>query len=207
MEVDLDLNRDGGARLSVVETFHGSGAVLWREQLERIPEAQLEQQFESAYVASLVPGARLTRLTISGRENADQPVVLRYDVEVSSLARRGQGGWVIPSLYRASLGPQFAPLASRTTTELVAAGLAVDLTMHVSIPEGATIVSSPRDGTLEGAHGSRVELGAEAEGEGLSIHRSYRIPRMRVTADEYGRFAAFCRAADEAENAEIAVHM
>jgi tetratricopeptide (TPR) repeat protein len=207
VEVDLELKRDGGARLSVVETFHGSGAVLWREQLEHVPEARLEQQFESAYVASLVPGGRQTRHTISGREDPEQPLVLRYDVDVDQLARRGRGGWVIPPLYRASLGPQFAPIASRTTTELIAAGLAVDLTMHVRVPEGATIGSTPRGGTLESVHGAQVTLSTEPEDGGLLVRRSFRIPRMRVEPAEYGRFAAFCRASDEAESAEIPVRM
>ncbi|HEY8428907.1 MAG TPA: DUF3857 domain-containing protein, partial [Sandaracinaceae bacterium] len=54
VEVDVALERDGGARIEVIETFHGMGAVLWREQLESIPDAELEPQFESSYLAGLV---------------------------------------------------------------------------------------------------------------------------------------------------------
>src|SRR5690606_34864343 len=131
VEADVELTAGGAARVSVVETFHGSGAVAWREQLDEIPEAALEQRFESAYVASLLGGGRLTRLAISGRENPEQPLVLRYDVVIDSFAQRTRGGWVIPPLYPARLGPQFAPVASRSVTQLIPAGLALDVVVRV----------------------------------------------------------------------------
>jgi len=39
----------------------------------------------------------------------------------------------------------------------------------------------------------------------LTLRRSFRVPRMRVAPADYPELARFCRAADEAESAEVAV--
>jgi hypothetical protein len=206
VEVDIELATTGTARVVVVESFRGAGAVTWREQLEQIPEADLEAQFESAYVANLLGGGRLTRLTITGRENPEQPLVLRYEVETDALARRGRSGWILRPIYRAQLGPQFAPVASRSSTQLVPTGLALDVVVRVRIPEDGAVVAAPSNATLE-ALGARVVLQSEqAEGR-LTLRRRYRVPRMRVTPREYPELARFARAADEAESAEVVIRM
>jgi hypothetical protein len=206
VEVEVDLGRDGDARVDVVETMRGATAVLWREQLEGIPEAELRSRFESAYVASLLPGARLVRLTITGRENAEQALVFRYQAEVDSLARPARGRWVLPPIYPARLGPQYAPLASRTTTQLLATGLALDLSVRVRVPEGAALVSVPEESSLESLD-ARATLRVQRADDGVTIDRSYRLPRMRIEPARYPDFARFCRAADESEASEITVRM
>lgn len=203
VEVDVELRADGGARVGVVETFRGSGAVLWRNQLEEIPEADLEQQFESAYVANLLPGGQLTRLVVAGREDPDGPMILRYDVELPSLARRSNGGLVLPPIYRAQLGPQYARVARRDIPQLIATGLALDVDVRVELPDGARVADAPGPITLEGPGDARVEIEAARTDDGLRIQRRYRVPRMRVEPDAYLGFARFARSADEAESAEI----
>ncbi len=203
VEVDVRLRRDGGAEVRVVETFRGAGAVLWRNQLEEIPDADLEPQFESAYVANLLPGGQLTRLVVGGREDPEQPITLRYDVDVPSLARATGGSLVLPAVYRARLGPQYARVASRTTTQLVGEGLALDVEVHVRPPEGASVGSLPPEAELSGVHGSEARMTAAREGAVIVLRRSYRMPRMRVEPAEYTRLASFCRQADEAESGEL----
>ncbi|MEZ4339580.1 MAG: DUF3857 domain-containing protein, partial [Sandaracinaceae bacterium] len=207
IEVSIDLRRDGGARVSVVETQRGTFAVSWRNDLEEIPEEVLEQQFEAQYVAGLLPGGQLRRLVITGREDPDAPLVLRYDVELASLARRSREGWVLPPLFRARLAPQFASAASRTTTELIPTGMALDVVVRVTVPSGATFAGAPSDASLESVDGASMRLSsARAEGE-LTVRREYRIPRTRVSVEDYPGFARFCRDADDAESAEIRVRM
>ena len=207
VEVDIDLHRDGGARVSVVETFRGGGAVLWRNQLEEIPADTLEQQFESAYVSNLLPGGELVRLVVSGREDAEGPLILRYEVEVSALARESRGQWVVPSIYRALLGPQYARVASREIPQLIPVGLALDVELRVHAPDGANVVGGPADVSLESVHGARATMHGNREGGAFVVQRSFRVPRMRITMAEYERFARFCRDADEAEASEIRVRM
>lgn len=207
VEVDVELRRDGGARVAVVETFRGAGAVLWRNQLEEIPDADLEDQFEAAYVANLLPGAELARLAVGGREDPEAPLTLRYEVELASLARRANGVWVIPPIYRAQLGPQFAPMASRDITQLVPSGLALDVEVRIEPPPRGGVVSAPADASLESVHGARARIRSAREGDALLIRRSFRIPRMRVSPAQYPDLARFCRAADEAESGEVRVRM
>lgn len=207
VEVDIDLHRDGGARVVVVETYRGSGAVLWRDQLEGIAERNLETEFESEYLANLLPGARLTRLVISGREDPEAPLVLRYEATLASLARVSGSTFVIPPIYRAMLGAQHAGVASRTVTQLVAEGFALDVEVRLRVPEGATIRAVPEDVSRQGVHGAWTSISVERDGGELLIRRSYRLPRMRITPDEYAGFASFCRASDEGEAAEIRVRM
>jgi hypothetical protein len=204
VEVDVQLADSGGARVSVVETFRGSGAVLWRDQLEGIPEANLEDQFESAYVSSFLPGGRLARLVITGREERESPLVLRYEVELESLARGGQSGLVLPPIYRARLGPQYAPVASRTTAQLIDGGLALDVIVRVRPPDGTAIAAAPGDVSLDGPGGARVRMSSERSEGGIEMRRVFRIPRMRVAPDAYPELARFARAVDEAESAEVA---
>jgi tetratricopeptide (TPR) repeat protein len=206
VEVDVELGRDGNARVSVVETMRGATAVLWREQLEGIPEAELRSRFESAYVARLIPGARLRRLTIAGRENPAQPLVFRYEAEVESLARPSRGGWVVPPIYPAMLGPQYAPVASRTTTQLLATGLALDIAVRIRVPEGAALTSVPEEASFE-ALGASATLRVERSDDAVSVERRFRLPRMRIEPARYGELARFCRSADEAEASEIRIRM
>jgi len=207
VEVDVELRRDGGARVSVVETYRGAGAVGWRGQLEEVPEGNLEQAFEAQYVANLLPGGQLERLVITGREDPAVPLVMRYDVELASLARQSGDGWVLPPLFSAQLAPQYAPLASRTTTQIIPIGLALDIRIRVEGPEGTTFASLPPEVTLTALDGASVTIGASEDQGALMVRRSYRIPRMRIPAERYDELAAFARASDEAEGAEIRVRM
>ena len=114
---------------------------------------------------------------------------------------------MLPPLFRARLGPQFASAASRTTTQLVPTGLALDVVVRVRTPSGATIAGAPSDASLESVHGASMRLATtRAEGE-LTVRREYRIPRMRVSVEDYAGFARFCRAADDADSAEVRVRM
>lgn len=207
IEVDVALRRDGGARVSIVETQRGTFAVQWRNDLEEIPEDSLEQQFEAQYVASFLPGGELQRLVITGREDADAPIVLRYEVELASLARESREGWVLPPLFRARLAPQFASAATRTTTQIVPTGFALDVILRVSVPEGAALPAAPADARLESVHGATMRLASTSAPGELTVRREYRIPRMRVAVGDYAGFARFCRDADEAESAELRVRM
>lgn len=207
VEVSVALRRDGGARVEVIETQRGTFAAQWRNDLEEIPEDVLEQQFESQYVASFLPGGDLRRLSITGRDDPNGPLVLRYEVELGSLARETREGRVLPPLFRARLAPQFASAASRTTTMLVASGLALDVSVRVTLPDGAAFPGAPADVALSSVHGAEMRQQSAAGARELTVRRSYRIPRMRVSPADYPAFARFCREADDAEAAEIRVRM
>ncbi len=201
IEIMADVAADGSATVQVVETFRGHEAIQWRSDLEGVPEAMIEQRFEEAYVARLLNGGTLESLTITGREEAEQPLVLRYTARVPTLARQEGSGFVLPGLYPMMLTPRFARVAERTTTQIVGPPLHLDIVIRVRTPDGAPRTPLPAL-SLEAA-GARFQMRATVEQDYLQIERRLDVPLLRVAPDAYGRWAAFCHAVDEAESREI----
>ena len=202
VEVTADVAPDGSAQVEVVETFQGTGAIQWRNDLEGIPEAVLEQRFEEAYVARMLNGASLESLRITGRENPEEPLVLRYAARVPALAREQGDARVLPGLFPSVLGPRFARTDTRRTTQVVGPPLNQDVVLRVTTPNGAP-ATAMQPVELEGPGDVRFAMSAEREGEHLVISRSLRVPLMRVSPAQSPRFASWCRAVDEAEAREI----
>lgn len=204
--VDMTLDEGGDARFDVQETFRGAGAATWRTQLEGIPEANLEDAFDEGYVSRILPGAHMTSLRITGREEHDQPLVLHYEFEVDGIGHVAAGRRMLPALIPTQLSNAFARLASRTTVQVVSPGLAIDLTVRVHVPTGAEVSSLPdAEAEMGGPHGATAHYVTTRTDDGFVLERTIRIPRMRVAPGEYAAFAGFCREADELEGREIGV--
>jgi hypothetical protein len=178
--------------------------VAWRRDLEGIASAELEGRFEEAYVARLVPGARLDSLQISGRDEPDEPLVLRYVFEVEALGRRAGTRWAVPGMFPTSLAASYARMPERTTTQMVSAPQDLDVTIHLDTP-GDEAPPGPQPVQLRGPHGASFTARSRDEGDTLVLERQVRVPMMRVTPAEYGQFAQFARAVDQAEAREIPV--
>ncbi|MBX3246939.1 MAG: hypothetical protein KF901_07145 [Myxococcales bacterium] len=201
IEINARVARDGSAEVEVVETFRGVEAIAWRNDLEGVPAAVLEQRFEEAYLGRLLSGARLESLRISGRESTSEPFVLRYRARVPALARRQGGALVLPGLFPTVLAPRFARLDARTTTQVVGPPIHLDVVLRLTTEDGAP---SARLAPITRAFGAaRLTVEAREEGGQLVVERSLDIPMMRVAPGDYADFAAFCRAVDEAEQREI----
>ncbi|MFW6087918.1 MAG: DUF3857 domain-containing protein, partial [Myxococcota bacterium] len=202
-EATLALQPDGGARARMVEVYRGAGAVAWRNNLEGVPNAMLEERFGKQYVARLIPGARLTDLEIEGRDDPEAPVVLRYAFDVSNLGRRQGNRWILPTFLPPQFAPRYASMAKRTTTQVVAPPFEQDFTLRVEVPGGVSLPASWKPVRLAGPGGARFAMRAAREGDALVVERKARIPLQRVSADGYPKWAAFCRAADQAASREI----
>ncbi|UJR86261.1 Hypothetical protein I5071_83430 [Sandaracinus amylolyticus] len=206
IELDVRLDGEGGAHVEVVETFRGAAAVAWRNQLEGVPAAHLEEIFERQYVARIAGGARMTELRITGREDAEQPLVLHYAFDVARLGRLTGDAHLVPQLYSLELASSYAPLARRATTQVMPGG-ARDVTMRVHLPEGAQAPVLPDERTMGGPSGMQATWRASAQGNVVTVERRVRLPRARVTPEQYPELARFARAYDEAEAIELRVGM
>lgn len=201
------LAADGSARVTVIESFRGAGAIQWRGDLEGIAAALLEQRFEEGYVSRLMPGASLVSLRITGQDNADEPLALRYTFDVPALGRRQGGHFIVPGLFPSNLSPTFARLATRTTAQLMTTATAVDVRLRIQTPDGTPAPEDLAAVHLEGPNGARFEASsATVDGETL-IERTLRMPRMRVSSDDYAAFARFCREADQGEARELSLSL
>jgi hypothetical protein len=207
MVLDVKLRADGSARVDVVETVHGAGAVSWRSQLESVPAAELEHRFAEEYVARLMPGATLAALEIDGREQQAESIRLDYSFDVPVLGRKVSGGWALPSMLAQKLAANYAAVPSRTTEQLVGNPLDMRVVLRFSFPPGARKPEVPEDVRLEAAVPGRPSytMTAGYDDGTLVIERQVRVPLMRVSPRAYPAFAAFCRMVDTAEARELVV--
>lgn len=207
VEVDVFLESDGGARFEVTETFRGADAAVWRQQLENVPAAELEDLFDQGYVSRLLPGAHTTSLRVTGREDPEMDLALRYDFEVGELGREVRGVQLLPSLYPTMLTPSYARLASRHMTQVIGDDLAIDARVRIHVPTGASLGTLPEDEHITGPNEASASWSVQATDDGAVVERRVRVPRMRVSPEAYPDLARFCRQVDEAESFELRVEL
>ncbi|MEM1414844.1 MAG: hypothetical protein AAGH15_08080 [Myxococcota bacterium] len=200
MELRVQLDPRGDGVVRTVERFRGAAAINWRNDLEAVPEAMLDQRFEEAYVARLFNGARMTTLRIAGQEDAEAELVFRYEALVPQLARPRGRGMALAPLVPSSLSARFAQLPERTTTMIVAPPLEREVVVRV---QDTVLSELPEPVSIEGPGGARFTLEVRAEGDDVVLERRLRLPMMRVEPEAYAAFATFCRAVDEAEGREL----
>jgi cellulose synthase operon protein C len=203
VDFQVRLRADGSAEAAVVETFRGAGAVSWRGNLEGVPAAVLDQRFDEGYVSRLVPGARLTELSIEGRDEPEAPLVLRYRFDTPALGRRQGNAWVIPSFVPPHMAARYASVAGRTSSQVVAPSIDQKLTVEMELPAGARAARPQAPAHLRGPGGAEVKVRTEQRGQTIVIERELKVPLMRVSPEGYPAWAAFCRGADEAANREV----
>jgi tetratricopeptide (TPR) repeat protein len=203
--VNATLAADGGAKLDVNETLHGSEAVAWRGQLEQIPQAELEHRMEQDYAARLFPGASLSKLEISGREQEKPDLTLHYVLDIRSFARQVPEGLALPAVLESEVAANLARTATRKTTELIASPLHTDVTLTIQLPNGFQLAGKPEPQNLVGAFAGRPSFGNRISSDqgALKIERSLSLPAMRVLPQDYPAFAEFCRRVDEVEGQEL----
>ena len=203
ISTDVDLHKDGSATLKVVERYTGLSAISWRDNLDGIAEAMLNQRFEEAYLGQLIAGASLKSLKIEGRKNAEQPLVMRYEFDVPSLGRRQGPSWIVPTLFASGLASSFARLPQRTTTQISGpVDNLIQTTIHA--PKNAVMPKAPESVAL--SHGlSSFRSDATLKDRTITIERSIKVPLLRVKPNDYGPFAQFCRSVDEAEGKELRI--
>jgi hypothetical protein len=180
--LDVTLAKDGSAKVQAVETVRGSGAVSWRSSLEAVPEAELERRFEEQYVARVLPGARLSKLSLEGLDRSASELVLRYDAEVGTLGRPVGERWALPTLLATELAQSFAQAAQRQTVSLLPAPIELDVVVRFHLPRAPSVaVPAPEQLSAAIPGRPRFRSAVRKEGEALVVERSLRLPVMRVT--------------------------
>lgn len=207
VEAEVWLEESGGARFDVTETFRGADAAVWRQQLENVPAAELEDLFDQGYVSRLLPGAHTTSLRITGREDPEMDLTIRYEFEVDELGREVRDVRLLPGLFPTMLTPSYARLAERRMTQVIGDDLAIDATVRIHAPAGGTVGTLPDEQRIEGPNGATTTWTARAVDDGVVVERQVRVPRMRVTPEVYPELARFCRTVDEVESFEVRIEM
>lgn len=202
IHVQIRLQDGGAARVEVRETFTGSYAVYWRQQLEQIPDEELPRQFEAGYAARQFPGAVMRNLRISGQKDAEGALVFEYALDVPMLGRKVGKEQRFGGYFAYDPARSLATVPERKSTQRVWA-VNQRLTMLVSGP--AAVPRTLADAEVALGPNGVAKLSSSVAGDMLKIERTLRINRALVTADDYPRFADFCRKVTELETADVVV--
>jgi hypothetical protein len=206
VRVEGELAADGSAHLRVEETYYGAGAIAWRESLEGIPAAELDERFEEVYAAQLFPSARLERLEIDGRDTPEAPVVLRYTLDVAALGHREGASWVVPTLLPLDVGASLTRAPERRTAQVVMP-VDAEVSITLTLPGDAARAELPASVSVEGPNGARFAVETERDGATVRFVRTLAVPRMRIAPERYPELVRFGRRADGAEARPIRVSM
>jgi hypothetical protein len=125
-------------------------------------------------------------------------------LSVDNLGHRVGDELRIPGLFPSTLQGQFARLAQRTTSALVAPAQVSEVRIRLQLPKGAKVRAVPEPAQLT-LGGARFAIEADTKENRVEITRRVRLPLQRVTPSDYPAFAGFCRTVDLAEAAELAV--
>ncbi|MDH5491352.1 MAG: DUF3857 domain-containing protein, partial [Myxococcales bacterium] len=202
IDIDVHLASDGSARLQVEEAFSGALAVMWREQLEEIPQAEFERFFAERYAPGILPGAVSVSVEVQSQSEVERPLVLRYTLDVARLGRVVSGLRLLPPLFPSLADRIFATLPARTTTLGVSP---LNQTVRIRMRGAGEIASHLPPVAIDGSEGSSYARVASEQGGDLILERRVRIRRALIPADAYPDFARFCQMISALEVEEIPI--
>lgn len=198
------MKADGSASLELSQSYGGRMGIGLRNVLDRIPPGKHQELVETQLLATNVPGARLKSLTFENKEDLAAPLVVKMKAEVPQLARSVSNKLLLKSLFRVDIA-QVASLPERQTPLLLASSSHVEVKLQIVVPSTMRMPSSLPSGSLK--DGDRtVVVKDTVEGNAITLNRVVDIPAGRVKpGEEYARFVAFTRAADQLLEREIAI--
>jgi hypothetical protein len=196
------LRLDGGATVSLTQTFEGKAGIGIRNVLDKVAGAQLHDFLESALVSRSLPGAHLKEFAIEHKEDPSAPLVLKVEADVPQLARPSSAGLVVAPLFPMNLG-ELASLTERQTPLLLQAAFHVEVRFEILVPEGLSAPPSPAPEDVR--DGERViAVHDSVRGHSLVLDRMVDIPAGRVQPGaEYARYLRFIRDGDNLVQREL----
>jgi tetratricopeptide (TPR) repeat protein len=199
------LQADGSAEVVVTEEVAGWPAVEWGEMLDRTGKdrTKLRQGFEQQWLGHHFPGAQLQNLEVVPGESSTR---VSYSFKAASFADRGDHLLLLrPTFFRSQPGRRFATEPLRKTTLALGYDIPLDLDAQIALPPGARVLDLGQSGTVRAGEALFVEERRLQAGNVVELHRSARLPLMRVAPADYQNVAAQLRAVDPMEQAEIRI--
>ena len=204
VEGTLDLQPNGDASGTLTLNFQGIVGASVREGIDQLTDGELQAAIESRVLAAELPGVRLRSITVLGRDDLEQPLSLRCELEVPSFARSvGGGALALFAPFQRRLSG-LVPRATRATPLLLEDAELREVKIDVRLASGAKLMRSPVRGAQSfGPH--RVAADDAIEGSVLHFRRRVDVHPARVEPAQYPAFVSFCRAADALASEETLV--
>lgn len=198
------LHDDGSADLDLVQSYTGKLASSMRDVLAKVPESQLDDFVESRLVGRNFPGARVHSLKFENRDALDEPLVLKVNADVKTLARAGGDGLILKSLFPMRLA-QLAVLPERQTPLLIGVSSHVEVNFEIVAPASARMPASLPDGEIKDAD-RLVKVADKVNGHSIQLVRVIDIPAGRIQpGQDYAKFVRFTQNADDLVERDIRI--
>ncbi len=196
------LDARGEARAGIEEVAFGTSAARLRH-IFHDPSRRLQvlgEMFSSQH-----SGAQVVSATFDGLDGLGVPVAVRAVVEIPGRAQRAGAVWRIPvSTSPGRLLQRWGTLASRTQPLVLRALEEERIEEHFVLPEGAEVVSTPADRTLETPFGAFAMTVRRTENpREVVVAMTVRPTMWWIPPDAYPAWRAFASEIARAEGEAI----
>ena len=196
-EVRVSLAADGSAVIDVSEHIVGEEASSYRNRYQA--QGTRRERFERS-LRHIFPGLVLEDETMTGLDDREVPIDVRYRARVPQMAQReGSTLRLSPSVLD-DLLRTFARAPTRRLPLDLGATRSYDETRVIEVPRGFSVAGMPEGGAADSEFG-RLTLSVEGSAAGqrpatVTVHTELRVPRDRLSAEEYPGFRRWVGAAD-----------
>jgi hypothetical protein len=204
-KAEVQLERDGAARVELQHVLFGRYAAALRGALSEMSETQIRDVVESRLVGYALRGARLERHAIENLDSPEQPLVIRTTSKVPSFAQVAGGVLLVTPPFAPKIA-QLAALPRRQTPLLLVESTEQEVLLTFKLPPGAEPQGNLARGEVKDGD-RRVVISDRIDGDTIVLDRKVSIPAGRVQVDAYPSFAAFARSADDALSSSVRVRL
>jgi cellulose synthase operon protein C len=205
MELDVQLAADGGAEVSVREELRGWPALEWREALEKLAPDRVYPEFEQRTLGYYFPGAVLSALDWSGKDDDAGAFVVSYKFKMAQLARRAGRELILPAPFPAQLARRYLGATARTTPLMVEYGSPTKLHARITLPPRAVaVLPPPVSRNLPYAHFSQAATGGDGV---VELDASFAMDDARLPVSAFPAFADFALTVDRAEVKALTIRL
>ena len=197
IELDAKLDMEGMLTGTMSYEMKGVRAARVRSALRSRTDEDDRRDYFERVLTDQLSGADLVDYRVEGEDEADTPLRFEVDFERSGFARVTDGAVVVDRpLFRERMQRVYAREASRNTPMFVGYEREQSYQVRIELPEGATMEFDGEQLEAEEDFGSfeRVERGGDGAFE---MESSIRLPRQRISPEDYGEFRDWARAVEE----------
>jgi tetratricopeptide (TPR) repeat protein len=205
ISLELTLDSDGTVRGAGLETISTSQAVQYRQLLSPLNSDQRRQVMEIG-LGHYFRNALLKKYEIVSLEDANQPLVIKYELEIPEFAKKIDNTWVIQDgFYPYQLSKSLISSPTRKYPLLLDDETHTKTNVTIKLPEGATI-NNGTDIVLD-APLSTFSHSTKVQDNNFVLQKSLVVKPGRIYPQDYQEFKSFCHQVDSIDNQEIQIEI